>query len=87
MPKSTAVDRRARSLCVELARVTADTPMEYQMVRLIARLVAIDYETADAAIAHAVGQGWLFTKGEPPHRICLAYAGRVWSARGSSRRQ
>jgi hypothetical protein len=75
MPKSTGpVERRARSLCVELARVTADTPMEYQMVRLIARLVAIDYETADAAIARAVGQGWVIV--EAGRSICLTDAAR-----------
>ena len=70
------VNRGARSLCVELARVVADAPMEYQMARLIARLGAIDYETADAAIAFAIQQGWLTGEGEPPHSICLTDSGR-----------
>ena len=75
MPKSPApVDRRGRSLCIELARVTADTPMEYQMARLIARRVAIDYETADAAIAHAADQGWVIV--EAGRSVCLTDAGR-----------
>jgi hypothetical protein len=50
--------------------------MEYQMARLIARRGAIDYETADAAIAFAIQQGWLTGEGEPPHSICLTDAGR-----------
>src|SRR5450631_914222 len=67
MPRASLVEKRARALCVELTRVTANTPMEYWMVRLIARLVATDYETADAAIAHAVVErGWLVGEGDPP---------------------
>jgi hypothetical protein len=58
MPKSTPlmvnqskVEKRARALCVELAHVTGNRPMQYQMARLIARLAATDYATADTAIA------------------------------------
>src|SRR5216684_3731695 len=90
MPRASLVEKRARALCVELTRVTANTPMEYWMVRLIARLVATDYKTADAAIAHAVAQGWLLTEGEPPQSICLADDNRwrqfetVWPRRLTS---
>ncbi len=71
------VEKRARAVCVELARVTGNRPMQYQMARLIARLAAADYETADTAIAYAVGRGWLLTEGEPPHSVCLTVDGRV----------
>ena len=52
-------------------------------VRLIARSVALDYKTADAAIAYAVEKGWLIGEGEPPHSICLTDDGRVWTGRVS----
>ena len=51
------------------------------MVRLIARLVTIDYETADAAIAYAIQKGWLIGEGEPPQSICLTEGGRVMVAK------
>jgi hypothetical protein len=63
MPKSTAVkrtplvDKRARAVCAGLARVTQSGPMQWRMVRLIARSVALDYETADAAIVYAIQKG------------------------------
>jgi hypothetical protein len=47
------------------------------MVRLIARSVALDYETADASIAYAVNKGWLIGEGDPPHSVCLSDAGRM----------
>jgi hypothetical protein len=69
MPRTSEVEKRARALCVELARATGGRPMQYQMVRLIARCVAIDYETADEAIAYAVQKGWLIKEGEPPQYL------------------
>jgi hypothetical protein len=60
MPKRTAVKRtplvekRAHAVCAGLARPTASVPMQWRMVSLIARSVALDYETADAAIAYAI---------------------------------
>jgi hypothetical protein len=68
MPRASLVEKRARALCVELARVTGYRPMQYRMVRLIARSVALDYKTADAAIAYSVEKGRLFGKDKPPHR-------------------
>jgi hypothetical protein len=66
MPRRTAVDRQARALCVELARVTGYRPMQYRMVRLIARSVALDYKTADAAIAYSVEKRWRWAPSGPP---------------------
>jgi hypothetical protein len=48
-PLSTSEPARAG-----LARVTQPGPMQWRMVRLIARSVALDYETADAAIVYAI---------------------------------
>jgi hypothetical protein len=48
--RTTLVEKLARALCAKLARVSDDTPMEYRLVRLIARVLALDYETADAAM-------------------------------------
>ena len=78
--KQSQVEKRARALCVELARVTGNRPMQYQMARLIARDATVDYATADAAIGYAVGQGWLLTEGEPPHSICLTDDGLILAA-------
>ena len=75
--RPTLVEKRARALCVKLARVTDDTPMEYRMVRLMARVLALNHETADAAIGNAIQKGWLIGKGEPPHSICLTDEGRL----------
>jgi len=55
---------------VELARVTGNRLMQNRAARLIARSVALDYKTADAAIAYAIEKGWLIGEGEPPHSIC-----------------
>jgi hypothetical protein len=54
--------------------------MQWRMVRLIARSVALDYETVDAAIVYAIQKGWLIGEGEPPHSVCLTDEGRVLSA-------
>ena len=75
------MEKRAHALCIELACVRADGPLEYRMVSLIARLVTIDYETADAAIAYAIQKGWLIGEGEPPQSICLTEGGRVMVAK------
>jgi predicted transcriptional regulator len=50
------------------------------MARSIARAVALDYETADAAIDYAIQKGWLNGEGEPPHSVCLTDDGRRLSA-------
>jgi hypothetical protein len=79
MPKSTAVDRRARALCVELARVTAGRPLQWQLARLIATAAGLDDAAAYTAIAHAIRKGWLIYEGDPPH-ICLTNQGRAIAA-------
>jgi hypothetical protein len=51
--------------------------MQWWKARLMARSVAFDYKTADAAIAYAIQKGWLIGVGEPPHSVCLTEAGRA----------
>jgi hypothetical protein len=79
MPKSTAVDRRARALCVELARVTAGRPLQWRMARLIVTAAGLDDAAAYTAIAHAIRKGWIIYEGDPPH-ICLTDQGRAIAA-------
>jgi hypothetical protein len=86
MANQSQVEKRARAVCVELVRQTGDRQMQYRMVRRIARAVALDYETADAAIVYAVGKGWLLGEGEPPHSICLTDDGRVIGHRSDGAR-
>jgi hypothetical protein len=50
--------------------------MQHRMVRLIARSVALDFKTADKAIAYAVERDWLIAEGTPPPSICLTDEGR-----------
>jgi hypothetical protein len=76
MPKVSKVEKNARALCVELARVTGNRPMPNRAVRLIARSVALDYKTADVAMAYAIQKGWLIGEGEPSHSVCLTDDGR-----------
>jgi hypothetical protein len=74
--RTSLVEKRARALCAGLARVTESKRVPWQMVRLMARPVAFDYETADAAIEYAIKKGWLICVGEPPHSVCLTDDGR-----------
>jgi hypothetical protein len=68
-------DRTARALCVELA-LTDGKPSQWRMVRLIGPAIGQDEAAVDAAIAHAVEQGWLVAAGNPAHSICLTDDGR-----------
>jgi hypothetical protein len=74
--RTSLVEKRARAVCAGLARATESEPMQWRMVRLIARSVAFDYKTADAAISYAIEKGWLIGKGVPPHSVCLTDSGR-----------
>ena len=68
-----ALDERnstVRAMCVELARATGK-PSQWRMVRLIGPAIGQDEAAVDAAIAHAVEQGWLLAAGNPAHSIYL----------------
>ena len=67
--------RRARALCVELARVTYGRPMQYRMVAPIAQSIGLDAAAAEAAVALAIEQRWLIGTGEPLHSVCLTDEG------------
>jgi|SRR5258707_15010156 len=75
--RATLIQKRARALCVKLASLNDGTPMEYREVRLMARVLALNYQTADGAIAFAIQKGWLTGEGEPTHSICLTDEGRA----------
>jgi hypothetical protein len=82
VPRTSKAERQARALCVELARVTGDRPMQYRMVRPIVIAAGLDDPAADAAIAHAVEKGWLTTdvsedESGPTPSICLTDDGRA----------
>ena len=85
MAKASKAQRQARALCVELARVTGNRPMQYRMVRPIVIAAGLDNAAADAAIAYAVEKGWLSTdvaddELEPTLSICLTDDGRALAA-------
>jgi hypothetical protein len=91
MPRTTRtkhtslVEKRARAVCAGLARMTESGPMQWRKVRLMARSVAFDHETADAAIAYAIQKGWLVGEGEPPQSLYLTDKGRILSATSPKR--
>jgi hypothetical protein len=66
-----------RALCVELARVTDNRPMQWRMVRSIGTAAGLDDAAADAAIAYAIDREWLIGEGQPAHSICLIEGGRT----------
>jgi hypothetical protein len=68
--------RRARALCVELARVTGARPLQCRMVALIAQSIGLDAAAADAAVALAIEQKWLVRSGELPNSVRLTDEGR-----------
>jgi hypothetical protein len=76
MAKASKPQRQARILCVELARVTGNRPMQYRMARPIVIAAGLDDPAADPAIAFAVEKGWLTTDVSedecgPTPSICL----------------
>ena len=85
MPRKSKAERQARALCVELARVTDNRPLQYRIVQPIVIAAGLDYAAADAAIAYAVEKGWLTTavsedETDPALSICLTQEGRILSA-------
>ncbi len=67
----------ARSLRDDVYRVTDGRPMRWVMVDEL-RLRHADRTLAkiDAAVALAIGKGWMEGTGEPAHSVCLTDAGR-----------
>ena len=64
---------------VELARATGGRPVHWRTVGPIGQAVGLD--DAGEAVAHAAGQDWLLTEGQPPHSICLTESKRVMVAK------
>ena len=81
MAKASQVERQARAVCAELARVTGARPMRWATVDSIMAAAGVADAAADDAIAFAAGQDWLLTEGQPPHSICLTESGRVMAAK------
>ena len=79
MAKTPQVERQARAVCVELARVTNSRPMHWRTVGPIGQAGGLD--DTSAAVAYAAGQEWLLTEDQPPHSICLTEGGRVMVAK------
>jgi hypothetical protein len=49
MPRRTAVDRQARALCVELARVTGGRPVQWRMLHEIEERLGFEEARSDQA--------------------------------------
>jgi hypothetical protein len=83
--QTSLVEKRARTVCAGLARATDRRPMQWWKAKIMARSVAFDHETADAAIVYAIQKGWLIGVGELPHSVRLTDDGRTASAPGRRR--
>ena len=59
MAKASQVERQARALCVELARVTGGRPVQWRLTNSIGKALGLDQGASDAAIAYAIGKDWL----------------------------
>jgi hypothetical protein len=79
------VERQARALCAELARVTGSRPQQWCAAQAIGRAIGLD--DPGAAVAYAIGRDWMLGGGAPPHSISLTEAGRVVSAASKRKRK
>lgn len=67
----------ARMLRDDVFKVTTGQPMKWVMVgELGLRHPHTSIETLDAALALAIGKGWMTGEGSPVHSVCLTDDGR-----------
>jgi hypothetical protein len=84
--RQSKVEKNARALCVELARVTNSRPMQWRMLGSLAQGLKFTDDEMGAAILAAAEREWILVdelaaKGDaPPHSICLTDDGRILSA-------
>ena len=78
MARRSEVERQARALCVELARVTGGRVMQWRTVEPIATGAGLDDAAASEAIAFAVERDWLLTEGSRRIASASRMAGASW---------
>ena len=82
MARASHVEKRARALVLELARVTEGRPQQWRMLQDLEQRLGFDQAAMTAAVLEAAKRGWiavdpLAAKGKaPPHSISLTEEGR-----------
>jgi hypothetical protein len=65
-------DRAALAMREDLVRVAGGRPCHWVAVHDIAQRLGLDDDATDAAVRHAIDQGWFVADGEPPHSVRLS---------------
>jgi hypothetical protein len=65
-------DRTARAMREDVVRVAKGRPCHWVTVHDIAQRLGLDDDVSDAAVRHAIEQGWFVADSEPPHSVRLS---------------
>jgi hypothetical protein len=65
-------DRTARAMREDVVRVAKGRPCHWVTVHDIAQRLGLDDDLSDAAVRHAIEQGWFVADSEPPHSVRLS---------------
>ena len=65
-------DRTARAMREDVVRVAKGRPCHWVTVHDIAQRLGLDDDASDAAVRHAIEQGWFVADSEPPHSVRLS---------------
>jgi hypothetical protein len=83
--RASKVERQARALCGELARVTGGRPVQWRMLHEIEERLGFDEKATAAALLAALERGWIQAirccVGRPPYhlirdRLCFSAQSR-----------
>jgi hypothetical protein len=65
-------ERTARAMRDDVVRVAKGRPCHWVTVHDIAQRLGIGDDVSDAAVRHAIKQGWFVADGNPPHSVRLS---------------
>jgi hypothetical protein len=71
-PARDEVVRTARDMRADVKRVTGARALQWVIIHDIAGRLGLTDELTEAAVRHAIEQGWLVADGEPPHSVRLS---------------
>jgi hypothetical protein len=73
MPGQTEeTDRTARAMREDVMRVAKARPCHWVTVHDIAQRLGLDGDVSDAAVRHAIAQGWFVADADPAHSVRLS---------------
>ena len=65
-------ERTARAMRDDVSRVAKGRPCHWVTVHDIAQRLGVDDDASDAAVRHAIEQGWFVADSDPPHSVRLS---------------